>query len=91
MNDHSGKVHGLKNLGQLLNLTPEEFERMIPDLRGWHELARNFADLLDVPYEDFSNSEFIWTDDGHPGRLDSARITVGEMTIEISEDPDKEA
>lgn len=89
MNTPTGKIHELRTLGQLLSLSPDEFERMLPDLRGWHELARHCVDLLGTDYEDFEKSAFIWTDDGEPGIVNSARITIGDQTIDLVEELNK--
>ena len=61
--------HRIVKITDLLDLSPEEFARMLPDLQAWVEFARPLkacgADSV----------AFIWFDDGKPGVLSRTTIT----------------
>ncbi|MDM0024125.1 hypothetical protein [Variovorax saccharolyticus] len=58
------KQHTFKEVADLLTLTPDEFDRMIPDLIAWYELAKGLEALLGAEAQNFT-----WVDDGKPGEV----------------------
>lgn len=58
------KQHTFKEVADLLKLTPEEFERMVPDLVAWYELASGLEAMIGAKAQNF-----IWVDDGKPGEV----------------------
>jgi hypothetical protein len=56
--------HCFEKLADLLTLSPEEFDRMIPDLIAWYELAKGLEAMLGAEAQNFT-----WVDDGKPGEL----------------------
>lgn len=53
------KQHSLNSLVDMLDLSPEEFQRMLPDLCLWYAFAKPLHGMPGV-----ENVGFVWTDDG---------------------------
>ena len=62
------KEHNITHITDLLELEPDEFERMLPDLRAWYGLG------LAVARDGLQIEAFIWVDDGLPGAIHSATL-----------------
>jgi len=52
------QIHTMQDIA---NLTPDEFERFLPDLITWHKVAGEFAKI------GFANPGMQWQDDDRPG------------------------
>jgi hypothetical protein len=64
------KSHKLKMIADLAKLTPEELQRLIPDLVLWHYAVHPLVPLSGVDIQGFT-----WTDDGET-KIKQFRITV---------------
>lgn len=76
------KTHNLRTLHDLLSLEPDEFGRMLPDLRAWYVACRASIALLGGP-ENFAGASMEWCDDGAPGVLTSMDIVMGDVTVDL--------
>lgn len=68
MNTGSLPVHAFVNLSDFLELTHEEFERMLPDLAMWFVHAKLCTE------QGAAVQNFKWVDDGKPGMLHHIKI-----------------
>lgn len=67
----------ITTVADMLDLSPEEFHRMLPDLALWYSFAKQVHGMRGV-----QNTGFVWADDGQPG-ITVARVTnaaTGEVT-----------
>ena len=74
----SAKEHDLSRVQDMANLTPEEFMRMLPDLKAWYALARFVKDSEPSAV----SHGFIWCDDNKPGVITSA--IVNGVAVDLS-------
>ncbi|MDD5151121.1 MAG: hypothetical protein PHC28_11720 [Flavobacterium sp.] len=63
------KEYRINNITDLLELTEEEFERMLPDLRAWYNMSRQVQQKSPIRVR-----SFIWVDDNNPGNLKEIRV-----------------
>ena len=73
----SAKEYDLSRVQDMAELTPEEFMRMLPDLKAWYAMARFVTDgePSAVPHT------FRWRDDGNPGVVTSVAINGQEVDL----------
>jgi len=71
------KTHHIATVGDILALTADEFERMLPDLCEMHRVADNLRGFDVALFESFD-----WIDDGEPGLkyVDFVDPETGEKT-----------
>ena len=74
----SAKEYDLSRVEQMAELTPEEFKRMLPDLKAWYAMARFVTDgePSAVPHT------FRWRDDGNPGVVTS--VAINGQAVDLS-------
>lgn len=74
----SHREHAFDRLTDLLALSPQEFDRFLPDLMAWFAFSKIIHD---------SGGEverMLWIDDGRPGELDRVEVTdkaTGETQV----------
>lgn len=66
------KEHRIYSVLDMLKLTRDEFERMLPDLYAWFLFAKE-AEKLGA-----ENTGFRWVDDGKAGEVRSVIATIKE-------------
>jgi len=66
------KEQRFEAVADLLKLSQDQFDRMIPDLRAWYAVCR----FLEAP--GVNVDAFIWVDDGKSGEIAKVDITVQE-------------
>lgn len=68
------KTRHITTMADIANLTPDEFERFLPDLILWHNMAteakKRIGDVL-------NEQTLQWTDDG--------QVECNELTLEFSD------
>ena len=72
------KEHNIRHVTDMLELSEDEFHRMLPDLAVWWNMAKALSDIDGV-----TNTGFVWLDDGVVG-VDHCKITnpeTGEVAI----------
>jgi hypothetical protein len=71
------KEHEIATVLDMLKLTEDEFLRMLPDLITWYGWCKTLP-------EGATPTGFAWVDDGRPGEVHSAKVTIvetGEVQI----------
>lgn len=79
MSNPTGKTHKLSSLADLLKLSKEEMERLIPDLLMWHALSIEVADFAECTPEQLSPC-MEWTDDGEK-HVTHINLNLGEYGV----------
>lgn len=59
----------LSHVSDMAKLTPDQFNRMLPDLVAWFELAKFCQEIGG------ESTGFIWRDDGRPGEINGITVT----------------
>lgn len=75
------KEHRITTVLDMLELSEDEFFRMIPDLIAWYSLCRGPLCMPGVRH-----TGFRWIDDGKPGEVHSVLATIvkdGNQTGEV--------
>lgn len=70
------EIH-IKTVADMLELSPDEFQRMLPDLALWYAFAKTLHGMPGVQH-----TGFIWSDDGRT-EMTAARLTdpaTGDVT-----------
>ena len=73
----SAKEHDLSRVQDMANLTPEEFMRMLPDLKAWYAFARFVKDSEPSAV----SHTFLWRDDGNAGVVTSVAVNGVECDL----------
>ena len=73
----SAKEYDLSRVQDMANLTPEEFKRMLPDLKAWYAMARFVKDGEPSAV----SHTFLWRDDGNPG---VTNVAVNGMDFDLT-------
>lgn len=71
------KEHDLSRVEDMANLTPEEFLRMLPDLKAWYAFARFVKEGEPSAVVD----GFLWRDDGRPG---VSSVTLNGQEVDLT-------
>ena len=70
------KEYKISTLQDIYNLSSEQFERFIPDLRSMHDLGKKLISIEDNVYK---MTDFIWVDDFIEG-ISGVRFSDGVET-----------
>lgn len=71
------KQFNLSRVQDMANLTPEEFKRMLPDLKAWYAMARFIKDGEPSAV----SHTFLWRDDGYTGVVASVAFNGVECDL----------
>ena len=66
------KEHQINKITDTLDLSEDEFKRMLPDFVAWWQSAKAISARFDVKH-----TGFVWIDDGSVG-IDNIKITDAE-------------
>ena len=72
------KEYDLSRVQDMAELTPEEFMRMLPDLKTWYAFARFLKEGEPIAV----THTFIWRDDGNPGVI--ASVEINGQAVDLS-------
>ena len=72
------KERTIQTLRDVAQLTPDEFQRFLPDLAAWHEFAHT-AEQAGVAY----SLGMQWIDDGKSGEIHHVDLTLNGKTTRL--------
>lgn len=67
----------IQTLADIAALTPDEFERFLPDLIAWHGVSTAISAI------GATSLSLNWCDDGRPGIMTYIDLTVGDKTERV--------
>ena len=70
------KERTIRTLRDVAQLTPDEFQRFLPDFAAWHEFAHE-AEQIGFAY----SPGMQWIDDGRAGVVDHVDLTHNGKTM----------
>ena len=72
----------IKTLADILNLSPEEFERFLPEIRAWYYGVNSALRQIGTDSKN-SRNEIVWHDNGQTGDIDGIRLTAKNQNYDL--------